>query len=257
MTRPPYSNVTHRPELTATTRRQPSGDIWYATGSFPVFQHSSSPTFAPGVLVEHAVFGLDRWLRQRQGVYEYSDDPLCLFRVQRTAAECDVLLGDGTHIRQGAPVLDLHLWNEHVPPLGPTGFSIVWAREATRRVELSMYGLARHLKWTRALDDIVALRGDMRLGTAEQSGQLARIAARYGFEPAGAASEQFSAGTLKRFAENIFICLLVMAANPAALRAPVLRRGRKLVYLSRAALETRYAPAAMLGCKRAGGEGQC
>jgi hypothetical protein len=222
-----------------------------------VFQHSSIITFAPGVLVEHAVFGLDRWLRQRQGVYEYSDDPRCLFRVQRTAAECDVMLGDGTHIRQGAPVLNLHLWNEHVPPLGPNGFCIAWAREATRRVELSMYGLVRHLKWTRALDDIVALRGDMRLGTAEKSGQFARIAARYGFEPAGTASEGFTPGTLKRFAENVFICLLVLATNPAALRLPVLRRDHKLVYLSRTALETRYAPAAALACKHAGGEGQC
>ena len=119
-----------------------------------------------------------------------------------------------------------------------------------------MYGLARHLKWTRALDDIVALRGNMRLGTVEQSDQLAGIAARYGFEAAGADPEQVTAGTLTRFAENVFISLLVFATNPAALRLPVLRRYHKLVYLSRAALETRYAPAAMLGCKQAGGEGQ-
>jgi hypothetical protein len=44
--------------------------------------------------------------------------------------------------------------------------------------------LAQHLKWTRALGDIVALRGQMRLGAAEHDRQLVRPAARYGFEPA-------------------------------------------------------------------------
>jgi hypothetical protein len=207
------------------------------------------------VLVEHAVLGFDRGPLQRQGVYEYSDDPRCFFRVQRMTAERDVALGDGRRIGRGTPVLNLHLWNEHVPPLGSNGFGIAWAREATRRAELSMYGLPRHLKWARALHEFVALRGDMRLGTAEQSDQLAGIAARHGFEAAGADPEQVTAGTLTRFAENVF-CLLVLATNPAALRLPVSRRDHKLVYLSRAALETRYALAAMLGCKRAGDEGQ-
>jgi hypothetical protein len=54
-------------------------------------------------------------------------------------------------------------------------------------------------------------------------------------------------------AENLFICLLVLATNPVALRAPVLRRHHKLVYLSRAVLETRYGPAAPLRDGRAGG----
>ena len=220
-------------------------------------QHFSTSAIQGGTWVEHAVFGLDRWLRQQQGVYEYSDDPLCMFRVQRGHADCDLRLSDGTVVRTGDPVLNLHFWNEHVPAIGPNGISIDWAREATHRVELSMYGLARHLKWTRALDDIVALRGDMRLGTAEQDAQLARLAARYGFEPAVLEDEQLGLGALKRFAENVFICMLVLASNPMALRAPVLRRSHKLVYLSRAALETRYAPAAMLRGKGAEGARKC
>jgi hypothetical protein len=200
-----------------------------------------------GVWVEYAVFGLDGWLRQQQGVYEYSDDPLCMFRVQRGQADCDVHLSDGTHIREGDPVLNLHLWNEHVPAMAQTGPSMNWAREMTRRVELSMTALARHLEWTHALDDIVALRGDMRLGTAEQNGQLARLATHYGFEPAVLDSDATARGTLQRIAENLFICMLVLATNPVALRAQVLSRGHNLVYLSRRGLETRYAPAATPG----------
>lgn len=199
------------------------------------------------------MLGLDRWLRQRQGIYEYSTNPLCIFRIGRAQAETDVRLSDGIHVPVGAPILDLHLWNEHVPPIASGGATVPWAREFTYRIDVSMRDLARHLKWTRALDDIVALRGNMRLGTAAQNGQLARVAARYGFEPA---AEGAACGPVQRFAENVFIFLLVLATNPVALRAPVLRRDNKLVYLSRAALETRYAAAPGAG-RRGGDAGSC
>jgi hypothetical protein len=216
-------------------------------------QTASSLDTSSGAWVEQAVFALDQWLRQRQGVYEYSDDPLCMFRAQRARADCVLSLSDGTRVRPGYPVLNLHLWNEHVPGMGESSVSMTWAREFTRRVEISMRALARHLRWNRSLDDVVAIRGDMRLGTAEQSDQLARLAGRYGFEPAGSEGFDFGLGAVRRTAENVFICLLVLATNPVTLRAPVLRRHHKLVYLSRAVLETRYAPAAPLRDGRAGG----
>jgi hypothetical protein len=217
-------------------------------------QHLSTHSVgATTALVEQAVFGIDRWLRQRQGVYEYSSDPFCVFRVQRAYAETDLLLSDGTRIATGDPVLNLHLWNEHVPPMRLQGATVAWAREATRRVDRSMRDLARHLKWTRALDDVVALRGDMRLGTPEQSSQLARLAAHYGFEPADENGLDPTSRTVQRFAENVFIFLLVMATNPIALRAPVLRRDHKVVYLSRAALEGRCAGAEKRTGRRGGG----
>lgn len=204
--------------------------------------------------LEYAVLGLDRWLRQRQGVYEYSTNPLCIFRIARAQADTDVQLSDGIRIFAGSPVLDLHLWNEHVPPMGPGGATVTWAREFTHRIQVSMRDLARHLKWTRALDDVVALRGNMRLGTAAQNGQLARVAARYGFEPAAGGC---GPGPVQRFAENVFIFLLVSATNPAALRVPVLRRDNKLVYLSRAALERRYADAPSGAGRQGGDMGSC
>jgi len=232
-------------------RRNQSGRC---CGAFGLSQHlSAHPAGATTAFIEQAVFGIDRWLRQRQGVYEYSSDPFCVFRVQRVQAEGDVLLSDGTRIAAGAPVLNLHLWNEHVPPMRLEGATVAWAREATRRVDRSMRDLARHLKWTRPLDDIVALRGDMRLGTSEQSSQLARLAAHYGFEPAGEDSIDLTSRAVQRFAENVFIFLLVMATNPIALRAPVLRRDHKLVYLSRAALDGRYAGTEKRAGRRGGG----
>jgi hypothetical protein len=187
---------------------------------------------------EQAVFGLDRWLRQRQGVLEYTDNRNCLFRIQRARAETPLVLGDGTRISAGDAVLNIHLWNEQFPPMGPDGATMRWARAVAGGIDLSLRELAQHLRWTRELDDVVALRADMRLGTMEQSSQLARISSRYGFEAACVAEEQ---GAIHRLGENLFLVLLVLATNPVALRAHVLWRDHTLVYLSRSSLEQRYA----------------
>src|SRR5581483_4208491 len=97
------------------------------------------------------------------------------------------------------------------------------------------------------LNDVVALRADMRLGTAEESSQLLRIAARYGFEARAQEGRPSVRQFLHDFGENIFMTMMVLASNAPAFRWSVLRRGRKTVYLSRAQLMRRF------GSGRAGG----
>jgi len=212
-------------------------------------QHSSQLVF-PAYWLENAVFGLDRWLRRRQGVFEYTDDPACIFRIQRTQAVERVALSDSVRVEPGDPVLNLHLWNEHIPLMGHDGATVAWGRQLSRSIHASLRQLAAYLEANSDLDDITALRADMLLGTAEQSAQLARLSGRYGFEataepvPAG----YWHSGSLHRFGENILMFLLVLATNPVAVGTPVLRRDHKLVYLSRAALERRYGRAWNGGC---------
>jgi YkoP domain len=200
-------------------------------------QISNQSTLSSGALLEHAVYGLDRWLRRRQGVYEYTDNPVCLFRINRVEAEQSFTLADGSRIRLGDPILNLHLWNEQMPPMPADGPTVGWARQAHRAVDVSLRELAHWLPTQPGLDDITALRADMRLGTVAQCQQLVRIAARYGFE---STAFQAATGSLRQFGENILMYLLVLATNPAAIRADVLWRDHALVYLSRAALERRY-----------------
>ena len=193
-----------------------------------------------GALLEHAVYGLDRWLRRRQGVYEYTANPVCLFRINRDQADQSLALIDGTRIRPGVPILNLHLWNAPMPPMPAEGPTIGWARQAHRAVDVSLRELARWLACEGDLADMAALRADMRLAAVAQSGQLVRITAHYGFESAAFRAET---GSLRQLGENILIYLLVLAANPAAIRTDVLWRDHALVYLSRAALERRYGGA--------------
>jgi len=189
--------------------------------------------------LEQVVFGLDRWLRRRQGVYEYSSDDHCLFRIRRTSAEKPLTLSEGTTISKGDPVLDLHLWNEHMPALTQHRPTIAWAHQIDHAFNLSMHDLARYLEMTPELDDVVAIRADLRLGAAAYNAKLARITAHYGFE--APRTERDSAGRLHRFGENILIFLLLLASNPGAIRLPALSREHNFAYLSRVALDRRYA----------------
>jgi len=198
------------------------------------------------VWLEHAVFTLDRWIRRREGIYEYSTDPHCLFRVGPGKADRDVTLADGTEIRAGESLLALHLWNENMPAMGKRGPTVAWARQVSRAIHHSLRELARHLHQHANLDDVTVLCGDMHLASARQAAQLARLMARYGFETTDD-DEARGEGALTRIGKYIMIFLLVAATNPIALRRTILRRYHKRIFLSRATLERRYRGASASG----------
>jgi hypothetical protein len=190
---------------------------------------------------EQWVFSLDRWLRRWHGVYEFTAHRECLFRAERCLAEAALSLSDGVRVRRGDPLLRVHLWNEHMPPMGQKGPTVAWARRASRAIETSLRELARHLAQCSDLDAVVAICADMRLATAQQSAQLARIVSRYGFE-AAKDSRAGRPGFLRLIGENILMVLLVLATNPIAFRAEILRRGHARVIISRAKLLRLYRP---------------
>ena len=184
----------------------------------------------------------DERLRHRQGVGEFSADERCIFRIQLDRSDRALTLCDRTHARFGARVLALHIWNEHLPVLDPT--SLRWARDFHDRLDLSLGELHRFLQRRDDLDDVRVIRADMAFGTARQSDQLARIAARYGFERIVDARPLTLGQKAHRLGENIYISLLVLARNGSALRRDTLRRERTPVFLSRRRLASRYADVA-------------
>lgn len=185
-----------------------------------------------------AVFALDGRLRRAQGIIEYSNDPGCFFRIKRIVADQSAALPDGTRLNVGDSILDLHIWNEHMPPIGRQGPTLAWGRQFSQAIDRSLRALADYLRRNPDLDDIRAIRADMSLRPAERGDQLARIIGHYGFHwvPAN--------GGLKwgphRLGRHILMFLLVVASNPNAARATVFRRDRTVSYLSRGALERRY-----------------
>lgn len=185
-----------------------------------------------------AIFTLDGFLRRKQGIYEYSSHPECLFRIEDTFAQADVTLRDGTRVRPGDPLLRLHIWNEQMPPMGSDGASIAWARRAMRAVELSLRELARAMSERPAWGDVPAICANMKLASSDETAKLLRIALSYGFETTDSA--RAPEHVLHRAGDGILAAMLVLATNPAALRPGVFWRESRPIYMSRAFLMHRY-----------------
>lgn len=198
-----------------------------------------------------SVFRLDDVLRKLQHVYEYSDHPDCLFRVQRAKAAADVKLADGVRVRKGDPILNLHLWNEHMPRLDPGGMDFRWARLIGREIAASLERLARHMAEDLSYDDIVALRAEMRFGTADQNVRIVRLSTRYGFESVKMSDDE-RYGAVRELGENALVLMLALAANPGAARFCGLRHDCALIYMSRANLDRCYLPGSRSGGRTSG-----
>ena len=191
-----------------------------------------------GGWLQWAVFALDRRIRRRMGVYEYTVHPQCLFRIQVVRLDDSLVLADGSCVARGNRALVLHLWNEQMPVIGPTGPTLAWARKADRAMDFSLRELARYLTAHPQLSDIAVICGNMPVIGCAQAKRLARILARYGFEAAVDDSDR--RGLLHRLGDGVFVLMLVLAANPRAVRSAVLRCCNMRVFVSRAALEQRY-----------------
>jgi hypothetical protein len=187
-----------------------------------------------------AVDALDERLRRNQAVFEYTDDPTCVFRLDITRAGHSIALRDGTRVRAGQRIARLHLWNGQIPPVPENGPTIGWARQMRRPMLTSLRELARFLAARPDLRDIAVIAGDAPSGTADQREQLARIMARFGFEAVIAPEHLPLRERLRRFGENILISLIVFGHNAKALRPDTLLRVRLPIYLSRRALEKKF-----------------
>jgi hypothetical protein len=190
------------------------------------------------------VFAFDRLLQRRQGVFEYTAHPACVFRLQISRCKRGRVLRDGTRLSPGQRFAQLHYWTEQTPPIPLSGPTIASGREMHRGIQISLAELARFLRSRPDLDDIEVVFGDVPSGAKEKSGQIGRIMARYGFEVIVESNSLTLAQRLQRAGENVLISLIVAARSAGALHLNTLRRVRVPIYLSRRALEKNFgAPA--------------
>ena len=183
---------------------------------------------------------LDRQLRDRNAVMEYTSNPFCILRIGIGRLDRDVSFEDGTLGRSGERMIDLHLWNEHLPLISRHGPSVRWARRWRHCMDISFRELVQFLICRPDLNDIAVLRTVNAFGAGERSAGNMMLMQRYGFEQVVEPIPGTLADKGRRRAENLFITLMVLAHNPAALRSDTLRRGRTALFMSRRVLEARY-----------------
>src|SRR5579871_6426980 len=81
---------------------------------------------------------IDDRLRRWNRVFEYSEDPQCVFRMQMVRAGCDLTLADGIFLRAGDRLINLHLWNEQVPVMPSGRPTVAWGRKLGAAMEQSL-----------------------------------------------------------------------------------------------------------------------
>src|SRR3712207_2493052 len=72
-------------------------------------------------LLRRAVVQLDAKLSHCHGVREFTLNPRCMLRYAPMASPANISLSDGVRVGRGQLVLDLHLWNTHIPPVPDGG----------------------------------------------------------------------------------------------------------------------------------------
>ncbi len=127
------------------------------------------------------VYRLNGFLSRLYRIEEFTDDPNCLLRIAKKNASRAVSLRDGTEVRRGDVVGELHLWNAHLPRFTRSGPTLGWARRAHRLMVRSLSLLADHVQHHPTWQRVQAFYADVPTSAKRPLAVIDRAASRYGF----------------------------------------------------------------------------
>ncbi len=180
---------------------------------------------------------LDRFLRWAQGVFEFWDDPDCMFRVGLARARHAIPLPDG-EVPAGAKVLAVHFWNEHMPRIPPGGPDLAAAVRGRRMLDTSFRALGRELHHNPLLAGVQALGGGTVLVHTDAGPVNQEFFERLGFTIFPYHSPL---GRFGEFWENLYSWGLMWTFNQVSLRQRhILRLHRSEMWMSRVEFMRRY-----------------
>jgi len=184
-----------------------------------------------------AIRALDACLRRRLGVFEFCDAADCVLRARVTPAMHPIALPDRL-VPRGAAVLDLHLWNEHVPAMPPAGPDLAWALTFQRRLIFSFRALAGHIPHDPRMATVQAVGGVTVLLLPGDERGSEKLLRRLGFTVLPCHSPL---GRFGEFWGNLFSWWIMWTYNPASLRQRRFTRlQRTEVWMTIAAFLERY-----------------
>jgi hypothetical protein len=182
---------------------------------------------------------LDAWIRQHEGIVEFSASPSCILRVEVANAEIDMKLSDGAVIARGDPIIDLHFWSERLPKTASAP-GLAWGGRFGRQLVRSFVDLAAAVEADPRLSDAVAIRARLAFAGDRNREAMRRFGQWFDFE---GADETGAPPLLRRFhdaAEDVWLLLLTWAFNPGCLRSRRMMRRREDLWISKAKLVARY-----------------
>jgi uncharacterized OsmC-like protein len=179
----------------------------------------------------------DTLLRSRLSVFEFCDAPDCLLRVRVTLAAHAFSL-PGHAVSEGAPVLELHLWNEHIPPLPLNGPDLAWAVQTRRKLVASFHTLADQMEHDLRFAAVQAVGGITVLLLPGKDAGGEKLFRRLGFS---VYPHHGALGRFGEFWENLYTWWIMWTFNPATLRHRHLTRlCRTEIWMSAEEFSSRY-----------------
>jgi hypothetical protein len=160
------------------------------------------------------ILAIDSLYLHSLDIVEFSQDPECLLKLQLGHARHSFRRGSFV-VAKGDPILGLHVWNERVPPLPPSGADLGWASQTLRRFKYSLRLAAREVQSNPHFKDICAVYGATALFSPERDSSSLHPMQRLGFfvQPF-----QNMLGTFGEFWENLFSYCIMWTYNPASIR---------------------------------------
>lgn len=180
---------------------------------------------------------IDEILRRRQKIEEFSDDPDCVLRIKRCLAPRE-LARIAAEIPAGADVLELHLWNEHLPQGSPSGPGLSWAVKGRGAFVRSLERLAAHIDRRADLREVEAVFGVTTFMSERDARTAERVLGRLGFSQAPYRS---SLGAFGDFWENLHVWFLYRTFRRGGRRKPLFGLRRRILWMSKQDLLRRYA----------------
>jgi hypothetical protein len=126
------------------------------------------------------VLTIDAALRRAYGIFEYSSEPTCMFRLRRIRAERALSLRNA-QVSRGEKLIELHVWNEHWPRLASDGADMAWAKRLQRLVLASLRDVATYVQRHQDLATAKAIGGPSITFSPTRGAGTARLLDRLGF----------------------------------------------------------------------------
>jgi hypothetical protein len=170
-------------------------------------------------------------------IHELCDDPNCVLRIRRIAAPHTAAC-DGQTIQRGEPIIEIHLWNERIPPMPADGPDLAWAVQMQRLLVGSFRMLARQVQSDPQLAGARAIVGmTSMLAPRDRPGGL-RLMEHLGFT---VLPYHNPLGRFGEFWENFYTWWIMWTYNQASLRhRRLFRLVRAEVWMTMAELLSRY-----------------
>ncbi len=194
--------------------------------------------------IARSVIGLfDLFLRRLLGIYEFTPEEGCIFRLALRKSHKGLTLSDGTKVLKGETIGELHLWNEHVPPMPKDGPDLAWGLQFHRLMRRSLVELARYIESAPEWKGVRAFRGETGVDAHDGLEQATEAIGRLGFDllPLGRSISRLK--PFLEFWENIYLWGLIWTFNPASLKSKrLLDIQRCQIWISRQGLLEKHGP---------------